>query len=219
MIEVNLHPGAEEKQKAGGGLLEGLSLPEIGGLGGLEGLRENPWQTAMIASLIVVPLVVGAMWYTQRNAAQQLEQRLETARQDSARLADLRVLMDSLQTRQEEIRSRISLVRELDQGRYVWPHLMNQISRALPRDTWLLRMSRQGEDPVSVSLQGRSLDPMLITEFIRNLEASQYVAEVQFGGSSRTTFEGINVHQFTMTVTYSPAAPENVQRITVAGGS
>lgn len=219
MIEVNLHPGAEEKKKGGGGLLEGLSLPEIGGLGGLEGLREDPWQTAMIASLIIVPLAVGAMWYTQRSEAQQLEQRLEAAQQDSARLADLRSLMDSLRTRQEEIRNRVSLVRELDRGRYIWPHLMNQISRALPQDTWLRQMTRQEQDPVQVRLQGRSLDPMLITQFIRNLEGSQYVAEVRFGGSNRTSFEGINVHDFTLTVTYSPAEPENVQRVTVAGGS
>lgn len=221
MINVNLHPeGQKARRKSRPG--SGLKLPsfDLGGWGGLDALRGDPWRTAMIISFIVVPVGVLAMWFTQRAQASDLESRLETALADSTRLADLRALSDSLLARQNEIRERISLIERLDGDRFVWPHLMDQISEALPTGAWITSMEKRGALPdLSVELQAVAATPMTITEFARALEASRHIARVRIVRSQRQTTGGREGHAFTLMIHYSqPAEPVETAPL-IAGGT
>lgn len=222
MIEVNLHPDSEGRKRGGGGLFDfSASLPDMEGIGGLENLRSDPWHASFMLFLVIVPLVVGFLWYQQSQRAEQLEGRLEAALADSARLADLRALSDSITARREEIQDRISLVRELDQNRFAWPHLMDEISRALPPRAWLTSIQRQGGLPdLRVRLAGAAMSPLVITEFVRALESSSFVSDVRIVRSQREEIEGVRTQRFTLSVGYrTPPASAVEQRPLVAGGS
>lgn len=218
MIEINLHPGAE-KRKGGDRGGPSFELPDFGDFAGLESLRADPWQTAMIAVIVLVPLVVGGLWYLQRSDEQAIRQRLETAREDSARLAELRSLNDSLVQRRRQIRERVELVKNLDEGRFVWPHLLDEVSRALPEFAWITGIQRDSQQPVlRVSLQGVAATPIYITQFMRNLEASPYIGDVQFRGSNRTTANELPAHEFRVVVSYSAPPTDAIRTQPLLGG-
>lgn len=219
MIEINLHPAAD-KRKGGDRGGPSFELPEFGDFAGLETLRSDPWQTAMIAVVVLVPLVVGGLWFLQRSDEQAIRQRLEAAREDSARLAELRVLNDSLVERRRQIRERVQLVKNLDGGRFVWPHLLDEVSRALPEFAWITGIRRESREPVlRVSMEGVAATPIYITQFMRNLEGSPYVGEVQFRGSNRTTANGLPAHQFRVILTYAEPPPDAIRTEPLLGGS
>lgn len=211
MIEVNLLPeaerGSKKRRKARrpsmAGRLRGIS---IGG---------DPWSRALVVAAVVVPLAVLALWLVQRAEARGLEERLAEATADSARLADLRALSDSLTARREEIRQRIDLIERLDRNRFVWPHLMDEVSRALPAFAWLTNLQRSSSGPgeeVKVQIQGMAANPLTITEFVRNLEASAFVGDVRIVGSQQQEIEdGLSVQAFTLVATYAPPPDEAVR--------
>lgn len=222
MIEVNLHPGEGGKKRGGGGLSDlSVSLPDLEGIGGLETLRSDPWHASFLLFLVVVPLVVGFLWYQQSQRADRLNQRLDEALADSARLADLRALSDSITARREEIQDRIALVRELDQNRFAWPHLMDEVSRALPSRAWLTGIERQSGLPnLRVRLEGAGASPLVITDFVRALEGSTFVGEVRIVNSQRQQVEGMEAQSFTLSVTYrEPPTSAVERRELVRGGS
>lgn len=221
MINVNLHPeGQKSRRKSRVG--SGFKLPsfEIGGWGGLDAFRDDPWRSAMIISFLVVPVGILAMWFSQRAEASDLESRLETAVADSTRLADLRALSDSLLARQNEIRERISLIERLDGDRFVWPHLLDQISAALPTGAWINSIERQSTLPdLRLQLQAVAATPMTVTEFVRALEASRYIERVRIVRSERQTTGGREGHAFTLMIHYSqPAEPVETAPL-IAGGT
>lgn len=222
MIEVNLHPGGEGK-KRDGGALSGLSisLPDLDEIGGLDTLRSDPWHASFLIFLVIVPLVVGFLWYQQSQRADHLNQRLEQALADSARLADKRALSDSITARRQEIQDRISLVRELDQNRFAWPHLMDEVSRALPAEAWLTGIERRSALPdLEVRLQGAGASALVITEFVRALESSSFIDEVKIVNSQRQEMAGIQAQAFSLSVTYrSPPASAVERRPLSTGGS
>lgn len=220
MIEINLHPDRDRASgRKGGG--RGLKLPSFEGFGGLGDLGGDPWRTALVVAAVVVPLAVGGLWYLQRSEASELEARLEEARADSTRLADLRALGDSLTSRRQAIRDRIELVQRLDRDRFVWPHLLDEISTALPEQAWLTTLKRQSPLPdVRVQILGVALEPLVITRFVRNLEASPYIGEVQILGSQRRTEGGVSTQSFTLEATYAepPAAAVRTAPLLAGGG-
>lgn len=221
MIEVNLHPGGGGK-KRDGGALSGLSisLPDLDEIGGLDTLRSDPWHASFLLFLVIVPLVVGFLWYQQSRQAERLEQRLDEALADSARLADLRALSDSITARREEIQDRISLVKGLDQNRFAWPHLMDEIGRALPSEAWITSIRREGELPdLRVRISGAGASPLVITDFVRALESSSFVSDVRIVNSQREQIAGIQAQAFTLSVGYrSPPASAVERRALATGG-
>lgn len=205
MIEVNLHPSGDKKRRKKGGGLSGIEvgLPDFGDVEILESIRSDPWNAAFIGSLVIVPLLVLGLWLGQRSESQQLQERLDSALADSARLADLRALTDSITSRRAEIRDRVQLVRELDGNRYVWPHLMDQVAAALPSNAWIESVSRRSPLPdLSVQLEGTAGTALVITDFVRNLESSAYVEGVQIVGSQRQMEDGVSTQSFTLNVKY-----------------
>lgn len=221
MIEVNLHPSGQKKRRRKKGGLSGFEfeMPDLGGFSPVEAFRSEPHRALFLTFVVVVPAVAGLLWFQQRSTAQQLEARLEQARSDSARLADLRQLSDSLTQRRREIRRRVQLVRELDDNRFVWPHLMDEVAAALPATAWLRGIKQQSELPdLRLQIMGTAARPLVITQFVRNLDSSPFIRNVQIVSSNKQTSGGISTQAFVLNVTYSPPPRSAVRRVPVAAG-
>ncbi len=217
MIEVNLLPESQQsrgggKRSRGGKGSSRRSKSGLGGLGGLQGRSRDPWGMALILVGLAIPAGAGFLWWTQRTEAATLEGRFADATADSVRLAELRLVSDSLSARRQEIRDRVALVEQLDRNRFVWPHMMDEISRALPRLAWLSSLRQVTPLPdVGVQIQGIAANPLAITEFVRNLEASDYIRDVRILGSQKQSLDNgeITAQAFTLTVRFAePAAGE-----------
>lgn len=213
MIEVNLHPDRGRARGGGGrGLSFSLpsSLPSFGGDGG--GGDRDVWTIVAVAVPLVVVLAVGWLWFSQRSEREGLETRLEAAVEDSVRLADLRTLSDSLVDRRTEIGQRLELVRGLDEGRFVWPHLLDEIGEALPSYTWLTLMRLNAAEPrLQVQVDGLAANPLAITRFVRNLQDSPHVGEVRMLGSQQELVENVAAQAFKLLLTYE-APPRDAIR-------
>lgn len=199
MIEVNLLP---ERQKRRGGRRAASRGSRPKGVA----RDRDTWRLALVAVAVLVPLGMAVLWWGQRSVERELEARLEVATADSARLADLRAVSDSLSARRQLIRARVALVEQLDRNRFVWPHMLDEISRALPQLAWLTNLRQVSPLPAAtVQIQGLAANPLSITEYVRNLEASTYIAEVRILGSQKQTLDdNLVVQAFTLTARYAP---------------
>lgn len=206
MIEVNLHPTGGKARK---GARRKISVPAWADRGRPAGDGRDPWTVAALSAFVLAGLAIGGMWYAQRSDAAVLEARLEEAREDSTRLADLRVLSDSLIDRERQIRQRLELVQGLDEGRFVWPHLLDEISRALPQYTWLtaIRVATPLPD-LTVQVDGVAANPLAVTRFVRNLQESEYVSQVRIMGSQQAEVENVAAQAFKLLVSYGQPRPE-----------
>lgn len=206
MIEVNLHPaGAKAKAK---GKRRRAARPALAGRG-----ARSPWQTAMIAALVAAPLIMGAMWFRQRSQSRSLEGLLQAAQADSTRLADLRLLSDSLTTRQRLVRERVELIRGLDRDRFVWPHILDEVSGSLPDFVWLTSIQESSPLPnLTLEIRGMAATALAVTEYVRRLESSPYLGFVRILGSQQIVAEGtdLEVHAFTLLVDYTAPEPRGL---------
>ncbi len=216
MIEVNLHPAGPKarRRRAAAPSLPAWTRPGRGGGG-----ERDPWTVAAIAIPAVALLAIAGMWLSQRSREADLEASIAEAVADSTRLADLRALSDSLAARERTIRERLELVRGLDEGRYVWPHLLDEVSRALPEYTWLtaIRVSTPLPD-LSVQVDGLAANPLAITRFVRNLQESPFVSGVTIVGSQQQLVDNVAAQAFKVLVRYTDPSDASVRTMAVAPG-
>jgi Tfp pilus assembly protein PilN len=224
MITVNLRPG-QKRKRAGSNPFKGL-LDNFRGLGTRV---KDPLLLAAMAGWICVLGWLGFIYLNTTRQLYTLEPRLEQARSENRRfktfLADKR--------RQEMIRdsllAQITVIRNVDGDRYIWPHLLDEVTKALPAYTWLVDMSPIAAAPVSTAplrtkadsvaadsakaappvlsfqLNGRTIDIQAYTRFLRQLEASPWIENATPVSAQTVVEKDRPVTAFTIRATFSRA--------------
>lgn len=137
MIEINLLPG---KKKAPKGAGMKLQLPDFRAL--ITQIKD-PWLIAAAASTIVVGGAVMFYLY-ERTQLAALNARLSSAKAERRRYDQYITELRRAERLRDSLVMEIGVIRGIDQDRYVWPHLLDQISKALPPYTWLVDVSHAG---------------------------------------------------------------------------
>jgi Tfp pilus assembly protein PilN len=195
MITVNLRPGRKRKR---------AGSPLAGALAGAKafGARvKDPALLVAVAAWLGVAGWLGYTWVSNTTELRALEPHLEQSRAEHKRFKSF---LDQ-KHKQEQIRdslvTQITTIQGVDGDRYVWPHVLDEVTRALPAYTWLVDLSAAAAPPpppvpagqakdakkqpvdstprgLSFQLNGRTVDIQAYTRFLRNLEASPWITDV-----------------------------------------
>jgi Tfp pilus assembly protein PilN len=171
VIEVNLLPGGR-KRTAGKGPSFSLKLPSLP-TGSMDGFIMG---TAAVVLLAL--LYMGWQFVRVRGDREETQVALDGALQDSARFADLIARTQLLTARRDSIAQRVGIIQQIDQNRYVWAHILDELARALPDYTWLTELSQVSTDPISVRIVGQAGNNFALTVFMEQLEASPFLQGV-----------------------------------------
>ena len=221
MIQVNLLPGGR-KGSSRGFSFSSLSLPSLSSLrgGGGDGLPADPYQIFFAgAAAIGLGYIVWA-FLGVGSAAEELDVRLEEQRQDSIRFATIIQQTNQLSARGDSIARRVAIIQDIDAGRYVWSHLLDEVALAVPDFTWLREVLYRAENPLQVTVTGRAASIFAITNFMRRLEASRFLRTVSPETIQQVPSEENPddlVYMFELAVTYEPPPIEELVTVPLFG--
>ena len=222
MITVNLRPGKRRKSSGSPFNFKGM-LDSFRGLGTKV---KDPLLLGAVGGWVCVLGFLGFVYLNNVRQLYSLEPRLEQARSEHKRfkafIADKR--------RQENIRdsllAQITVIRNVDGDRYIWAHLLDEVTKALPAYTWLVDLSsstpvvappaaRSGTavdstvdtttPPLVFTLNGRTIDIQAYTRFLRQLEASPWIENATPVSAQTVVEKDRPVTAFTIRATFSRA--------------
>ena len=229
MIEINLLPGAGKKKAA---RAKTVDLGMIAA--GFSGRLRDKFLIGAIAAVVISAGTVGALYTLQTHRETTLTERHERAERDSTRYAN--VLKDRYRSEatRDTLLRQVNVIRSIDEDRYVWPHVLDEISRALPQYTWLTAVAFTGtpqgsnnvvvtpkdtsaagkkkpkrvdtdvpKDVIPIRATRPTVDIQAVTRFMRDLEASPFLGNVQLEKSELAVDQGKEVAQFQLTVAYT----------------
>jgi Tfp pilus assembly protein PilN len=217
VIEVNLLPGGKKGSGGGNplaGLVESLKgLRGSGGGGGGSGL--DPYQGFFAGAAILAFGYMGFAFMNLRSETEELAVNLDVAIQDSIQNAGVIDQINQLQAQGDSIEARVAVIQQIDRGRYVWPHLLDEIAAAVPDYTWLREVLYQGEGP-QVRIIGRAGSIFAITNFMNRLEASRFLRGVSPETIQEVPSEGNPadlVFLFELTLMYDQPPIEDLETV------
>ena len=237
MIEINLLPGTGKKPRSKGA--PGASLAGVAS--GVAARVRDPYLISAIVSVLLVGSLIGTAYWYQRAQYNALNEQLQKAIQDSTRLSGVIREQRKAQTQRDSVLAQVELIRSFDNKRFVWPHIMDEISRALPPYTWITSVvqtngstaqpaqpttgkpakpgEKTGPPPVDSSsvpkvqfrLVGNTVDIQALTRFMKLLEASPFIENVQLEKSSIILVDGKEVTEFALTASYQNPDPSAIK--------
>lgn len=203
MIEINLLPGAKKKR---GGKGAGFTMPDFKAMAGA---IKDPWLIASVSVWVVVIAAIAIFWLPRKNAVNALEPRLANVQREARRLQQVRITQAQAQAKRDTLLTQINIIRTIDRERYIWPHIMDAVTKALPPYTWLDEMNSQpvtedstGGQLVALQLTGKSADIQAVTRFVRNLEESPFLESATQVSTAVVNEQGRDVYTYIITVRY-----------------
>jgi Tfp pilus assembly protein PilN len=157
--------------------------------------------------------------------------RVDKAVTDSARFATVLRERRRAEAKRDSVLRQLEVIRSIDNYRFVWPHILDEVSRALPPYTWLKSVATTtpatmqatapptappGDgaaattkkdpspniEPLRFRLVGNTVDMQALTRFIRLLEASPFIQNVQLARSELAMVDGKEVTEFQVDAQY-----------------
>ena len=157
MIEINLNPNAGKKKKKAAAA-KSLDLGAL--TGGFSGKLRDKFLIGTIVSVVSGGAALGVLYTTQTARAAELTERRERAVKDSTRFATFLKDRYRAESVRDTLLREVNVIRSLDDDRFIWPHVMDEVSRALPQYTWLTNLtftgSPQGSNNVVAAPKGDS---------------------------------------------------------------
>ena len=224
MIEINLLPNARKRSRA-----TSSATFDFGAFAGSVSARfKDPWLGVAVVGMVVGLSAAGAMWFFQGRTAAALVERENIAVQDSSRFAAVVKQMHAAEAQRDSINRQIAVIRAIDGDRFVWPHVLDEVSRALPTYTWLSSVAQSnptaaipadsvgdggGSPQVNLRVIGITVDVQALTIFMTQLEASPFLEGVTLAVSEVAMAEGKQVTEFTLDMAYSKPDKSEIRTV------
>jgi Tfp pilus assembly protein PilN len=245
MIEINLLPGDGKKKRRASTATATkfeFNLKPPPWLAGLTDQFTDKYMIGAIGAAGVSGLLIAFMLVHQTAQARSLEQRETKAVNDSAQFSAVLNAKARAEATRDSLYQQIAIIKSIDDSRYLWSHLMYEISNALPQYTWLTEIT-QTSQPRSVAVAdtsakravtdssrspqqkqaarnlarkarsdsllaaakdikfkivGHTVDIQALTRFMKSLEASPFIQNVQLTRSDLVQAEGKEVTEFSL---------------------
>ncbi|HKY97797.1 MAG TPA: PilN domain-containing protein [Gemmatimonadaceae bacterium] len=230
MIQVNLLPGSSKKSQGRDFNLSGI-------VSGAASSISDKYLLGTVATVAATVLTVGFLFVGQSSRQRTLNEREERAMQDSARYKVVLEAKAKAEAKRDSLYQQVAIIRSIDDSRYLWPHLMEEISNSLPQYTWLTSVKQTSTPPSSAvqdtlrkpsapandsekkssaaqrkaradsvlaaasratkfRIVGHTVDIQALTLFMKTLEASPFIQNVQLTRSDIALVDGKEVTEF-----------------------
>jgi Tfp pilus assembly protein PilN len=195
VIKINLLPGSEKRR--GGFAMSGLKVPA------LPFAKGEPHLPVVGALGVLGLLVIGYMVWSAGSAVNTLEARVRQEVRDSTEFHSTIGLTAELRAREDTIRQRIEVIRSVDERRFIWPHILDEVSAAMPPFTWLSTLSSAGsKTEPRITVTGNAGTTQALTRLMKNLEDSPFLRDVSLVTTEQVTEQHRTFLRFSLEAAY-----------------
>ncbi len=247
MIEINLLPGSGKKARSRSA---GFALGGV--FSGIIAQVKDPYLMGAAAVVILAAVATVGLWGLQQSTSSRLDRELQTAVQDSIRFGLMIKERRKVLAQRDEVLGQLSMIKTIDDNRFTWPHIMDEVSRALPPYTWLTSMAQTsavpappgseaptpttgaapppgtpGAKPMTAAdsaaanrltfrLIGQTVDIQALTRFMKDLEASPFIENIQLIKSVTIIVENREVTEFQLDAAWETPDPSVIRTVPVS---
>jgi Tfp pilus assembly protein PilN len=133
----------------------------------------------MIASVIfLLAVIVGFfIWnLTQKKTLRDYNEKIVKAEQQLRELEKEKKMVEDLENRQRELKEWITLVQNLNKGRSLHFHVMDELNKLKPEYMWITLFEENNQ---KFKLDGKTFSNYMISNFMDRLSSSSYFSGIK----------------------------------------
>jgi len=182
MIKINLLPPEKRKKlKKVTPAKKKAAMPALPKIK----LKFDPMVVFPAAALIIAVVLIGGSFFWLGHKEKSMKEKRDTLRVELNRLNQVINRIDNLKLQTEQVRDRMAVILEVDKNRFLWPRILDEISSALPRYTWLESITEITPFPqLTLRVEGNAMSNLLLSELMAKLENSSMLKDIRLISSA-----------------------------------
>jgi Tfp pilus assembly protein PilN len=209
MIRINLLPGPQKKRRGGPGFSLGSASEMLAKV-------KNPLLLGVVGAWVAGLVIVGGLWALQTARLASVRDEHERVSAEARRYRTLIREKRKAEELRDSLVAEMAAIRAIDEERYVYPHILEEVTKALPDYTWLVSFQTMAavfddmvdstvKPPVRFTIEGRTPDLSAYTRFVSQLALSPWVRNAEFGAVQSVLEDERPVQSFSLTATFKSA--------------
>lgn len=159
--------------------------------------KKGQWRNIIIGLVLGGIIVLLTVWYAGIVlGVKQKEAKLDKINAQLAELQPHLTEIRQLEVEINEMKKRVDVIVQLDKGRFLWAHLLDEMSQCLPIGLWL--KGYRNTSGTSLSLEGTAFDNFSIANFMNNLINSTSFTNIVLGNIESTSIREYPVKTFSI---------------------
>ncbi len=149
-------------------------------------------------------LVLALIYILTAMSVGNFRNQMKSLRVQETTVMERMALLDDLKKKRQEIRKRIQIVEQLEEGKYSRVKLLDELNRILPPYTWLTYLSEGGgERSFAVLIKGITGSNLGTSEFLKRLEDSPHFSGVELSFTKTSESSGVEITEFEIRTIFS----------------
>jgi type IV pilus assembly protein PilN len=161
-----------------------------------QGKGHNLFLQGLILGVLILLAVFFMGYRTLENEIQAYQKEKGALERQTAVFGTLQKEIKTLREKKEISQSRFNLIQNIEKERHGPVRLMEALSRILPvNQLWLTGLKENGPE---IRLEGISLSNEILAQFIKRLEVSPMLNQVELVQSTQGLYKSVKVKHFTL---------------------
>jgi type IV pilus assembly protein PilN len=173
--------------------------------------KNNHWLVKGIIlgyTLFLLTALLG--YWILSDQVRNLKNERETLEKQTRGSAALQKEIQTLKARKTLTQARMALLQNLEHDRQGPVQLMEYLSTSLPvKQLWLITLKENGPE---IRIEGVSLTNEILADYIKRLETSSLIKQVDLIQSTQANYKNLKVKQFTI-IAWTKTPPPPVQPV------
>jgi type IV pilus assembly protein PilN len=185
MIQINLLPQEERIQR------KKFALPGV---------------SAVVPFVMVGAFLVAVVGITvmERSKIASLNRDIARSEEEARRLKPQIEKVNELTRQREELNTRLTIIQDLDKGRFQAVRLMDEVAADIPSYLWLTALKDQGGS--KVTMEGVTFSNLVVADLMLRLDKSEIFQNIDLVVTQKGLIDNREVTQFTVTAEIVPGS-------------
>jgi type IV pilus assembly protein PilN len=150
-------------------------------------------------------LLLGYFHIAGSRKVSRLEAQLVQNESEIVRFKVLAEQIKVLEAQNKAVEQKLAVIEALDANRNALVHLLDELATQLPAGRlWLTELE---QNQANLTIKGQAVDNESVAHYMRSLEATEYLKNVDLLGSEQKEFEGTKIKEFTLTCQLAVGGP------------
>lgn len=173
----------------------------------LEVVKQELALAAVVLGIIV--LLCAVVWVLQNSAASDLRAEKSQLQHEIDSLKAVVARVDEIDKIKQELTQKLTVIDSLKRQKSGPVHVLDELSMATPEKVSLEGLRQEGD---KLSLDGVAVSNEVISQFLSNLERSEWFDDVYLVGIQQKDVEGYKLKDFEVTARITPPkTPEEIE--------
>ncbi|HUU29915.1 MAG TPA: PilN domain-containing protein [archaeon] len=140
------------------------------------------------AAILAVVLIVGSFFWLgyQEKTIKGQRNKMQV---ELNMLGQINQRIDNLKAQTLNVKNRMEVILKVDQNRFLWPRILDELSTAMPQYSWLESISEVEPFPQLVlRIEGTTMSNLLLSRLLENLENCKILTDIKLISSTEKIY-------------------------------